>query len=179
MDELLIDRLRAGDRQAADTLVESYFDDLYRFFRHLTRDPHEAEDLAQQTLLRALHGIKGFDGRSRLRTWLHGIAYREFLNWQRGRRILLALDPRRPHVETGFEAFADRERLLDAIGRLSTKLRTVFLMAEVQELALEEVAAALVLPIGTVKSRLHEARHRLRQMLADPELETAHASETV
>lgn len=177
MDELLIDRLRRGDRHAADALVERHLDDLYRFLRHLTRHAQEAEDLAQRTLLRALRGIGGFDGQSSLRTWLHRIAYREFLNWRRGRRLVVALDPRRPHVDPGYDAFESRERLVDAIGRLSPKVGAAFLLVEVQELTIEEAAQALRVPAGTIKSRLDQARHRLRRLLAEPAPENAHAPE--
>ena len=170
MESILIDRLRRGDPDAAQTLVDQWLDDVYRFLRHLTRNSQEAEDLALQTMLRAVRGAARFDGRSGIRTWLHAIAYREFLVWRRGRRLLLALDPRRGHVEKAYDAVLDRERLLQAIGRLSPKLSAAFLLVEIQELAHDEAADVLQTPIGTVKSRVHEARRRLRVLLEESDL---------
>ncbi|CAN5683269.1 sigma-70 family RNA polymerase sigma factor [soil metagenome] len=165
-------------RPSPDRLVEEYFDDLYRFLRGLTRHAEDAEDLAQRTMVRAYRALDRYDGRAGMRTWLHGIAYREFLNWYRGRRLLLALDPRRGALDAGFEALLDRERLRAAIGRLSPKLGAAFVLVEVQGLSLEEAAEVLGVPIGTVKSRLHQARAGLRPLLEDSHLDAYHAPET-
>jgi RNA polymerase sigma-70 factor (ECF subfamily) len=150
-----------------DELVEQFYDDLFRFLRHLTRHTQEAEDLAQATLVRAVKNLKSYDGRASVRTWLHAIAYREFLNWRRGRRLLLALDPRSPQRELGFEQVQDKEVLLQALERLGPKLSATFLLVEVQELSHAQAAEALQVPVGTVKSRLHEARTRLQRLLSD------------
>jgi RNA polymerase sigma-70 factor, ECF subfamily len=166
-------------RPSADRLVEDHYDDLYRFLRGLTRHSQEAEDLAQRALVRAFRALDRFDGRSSLRTWLHGIAYREFLNWRRGRRLLLALDPRRGSRDAGFEAVLDRERLLAAIARLSPKIGAAFVLVEVQGMSYDEAALAMDVPAGTVKSRLHEARLRLRGLLDEIPLENPHVPEAL
>jgi RNA polymerase sigma-70 factor, ECF subfamily len=158
-----------------DRLVEDHFDDLYRFLRGLTRHTQDAEDLAQRALIRAFRSSGTFDGRSSLRTWLHGIAYREFLNWRRARRMWVALDPRRGRADAAVDAMLDRERLRAALARLSPKTSAAFVLVEVQELSHEEAAAVLGVPVGTVKSRLHEARARLRQLLGET---SPHESET-
>ena len=179
MDDLLLDRLRAGDPQAADALVDRWFDDVYRFLRHLTRHAQEAEDLAQETLLRAMRGAGKFDSRAGLRTWLHAIAYREFLAWRRGRRLLVALDPRRGSADPRFDALLDRERLLAALGRLSPKVAAAFLLVEVQELTYDEAATVLNVPVGTVRSRLYEARQRLRVLLTESTPEMNHVTDSL
>ncbi len=165
------------ERPNADRLVEDHFDDLYRFLRGLTRHTQDAEDLAQRTLVRAFRSYGSFDGRSSLRTWLHGVAYREFLNWRRGRRLFAALDPRQGGPDARLEATLDRERLRGAIGSLSPKLGAAFALVDVQELSLEEAATILKIPVGTVKSRLHEARTRLRGLLAEPQMENPYVPE--
>ncbi|RYG35444.1 RNA polymerase sigma factor [bacterium] len=166
-------------RPSPDRLVEDHFDDLYRFLRGLTRHVQDAEDLAQRTLVRAYRSLHTFDGRASLRTWLHGIAYREFLNWHRGRRLIVALDPRRGQTDARLDALLDRERLRAAIARLTPKVGAAFVLVEVQELSLDEAATALGIPAGTVKSRLFEARASLRQTLENPRLENSHASEAL
>ncbi|RYG44762.1 sigma-70 family RNA polymerase sigma factor, partial [bacterium] len=166
-------------RPSPERLVEDHYDDLYRFLRGLTRHVQDAEDLAQRTLVRAYRALDTFDGRAGLRTWLHGIAYREFLNWHRGRRLFVALDPRRGRTDAGFDALLDRERLRAAIARLSPKVGAAFVLVEVQELSLAEAATALGVPVGTVKSRLFEARAALRGFLDDSRMETAHVPETL
>jgi RNA polymerase sigma-70 factor, ECF subfamily len=151
----------------ADPAVHAYLDDIYRFLRQLTGHQQDAEDLTQQTLLRALRGVGRFKGDSTVRTWLHRIAYREYLNWSRGRRIWLALDPRRHSIAPDAEAIVSREVIRASVDRLSPKLRAAFLLVEVQELGLSEAATVLGIPEGTVKSRLYEARVQLRQILGD------------
>jgi RNA polymerase sigma-70 factor (ECF subfamily) len=164
-------------RPSPDSLVEDHYDDLYRFLRGLTRHVEDAEDLATRTLLRAYRALDRFDGRASLRTWLHGIAYREFLNWRRGRRFLAALDQTRGRTDAQFDALLDRERLRAAIVRLSPKRGAVFALVEVQGMTHEEAGLALNVPPGTVKSRLYEARVHLRQLLDEPITEKNHVPE--
>lgn len=165
-------------RPSADRLVDDHYDDLYRFLRGLTRHTEEAEDLAQRTLVRAYRALDQFDGRAGMRTWLHGIAYREFLNWRRGRRLFSVLDPSRGRTDVQTDTLLDRERLRAAIMRLSPKTGAVFVLVEVQGMSHEEAGSALGVPAGAVKSRLYEARSRLRQLLDEATTEKNHVPKT-
>lgn len=176
-DARLVERLLAKEPHAEAVFVERYFDDLYRFLRHLTRHAQESEDLAQQTLLRAVRNLGSFDGRSSLRTWLHRIAYREFLNWRRGRRLWVALNPHHRSHDRAFDQAEDKEVLIACIAKLTPTLAATFLLVEVQELTLEEAARVLDAPIGTIKSRVHEARAKLRQLLGSTYGDIQHAQE--
>lgn len=167
-DERSIEALRRGDREALDALVTRLYPDVYRFLRHLTRHRQEAEDLAQQTFLRALSRLESYEGRASLRSWILAVAYREFLRWRR-RRLWLPLVADRPALDDPFGELAEAEALLTAIGRLPEGLRVTFLLFHVEEVPVAEIALALDVPEGTVKSRLHAARTRLRQILGDEE----------
>ena len=82
--------IHESDARALDRLVEEHHSALYRFLSQLTRNQHDAEDLTQQTLVRAIVGAAKFDGRASLRAWLLGIAFHEFTNHRR-RRIFLPI----------------------------------------------------------------------------------------
>ncbi|HVT13809.1 MAG TPA: RNA polymerase sigma factor [Fimbriimonadaceae bacterium] len=167
MDELeLAKRVSAGDHQAIDQLVETHYASIYRFLRHLTRHVDDAEDLAQQTLIRALRGAERFDGRAKLRPWLLGIAFREFTKWRR-RRLWLPLTADRPKPGDDYQRLLEADALLDALGQLPEGFRATFLMHYVEGLSLREVAESLAIPEGTVKSRLHAARAQLSSLLEE------------
>lgn len=165
-DPEFIKRLRRRERDALDELVTRHHADVYRFLRHLTRHPQEAEDLAQATLLRALERLDLYGGKAPLRSWLLGVAYREFTGWRR-RRLWLPLLGDRPAPGDPYGDLAEAEALLDAIARLPDALRATFLLHHVEEVPVAEIAATLAVPEGTVKSRLHAARARLRFLLGE------------
>lgn len=167
-DPEFIERLKRRERSAMDEAALRHHADVYRFLRHLTRHVQEAEDLAQLTFLRAFARIDTYAGKAPLRSWLLGIAYREFTGWRR-RRLWLPLLGDRPAPKNAYDDLAEAEALLDAIGRLPDALRATFLLFHVEEVPLAEIAATLAIPEGTVKSRLHAARARLRQTLRNEE----------
>ena len=167
MDELeLAKRLADSDPAAIDRLVDLHHASIYRFLRHLTRHVEDAEDLAQQTLMRALKGAGRFDGRGSMRAWLLGVAFHEFTRWRR-RRLWLPLVADRPQPGNDYDRLLEADALLDAIGRLPDGVRGTFLMHYVEELPVAEIAAGLGIPEGTVKSRLHTARSRLSTLLEE------------
>lgn len=168
MDDLeLARRIESRDPVALELLVERHHVPVYRFLRHMTRRNEDAEDLAQATFLRAISAAHRYDGRAPLRTWLYAIAYREYGRFRR-RKLWLPLLSDRPAADR-FGKIHEGEALLGALARLPEGLRTAFLLHYVEELPLAEVAAALGIPQGTVKSRLHAARARLRTLLGEEE----------
>ena len=162
------------DRQALQHL-----DALYNFAMYLTRNPPEADDLVQETYLRAFRFAHRFQAGTHLRAWLFQILRNTFLTFYRirEREAPLAEDGvpdwdvpmfHDAPDETGdaLEAHTDLER---AMRRLPEEFRTVLLLAEVEGFPLDEVARVMACPVGTVKSRIFRAKERLRALLRDYE----------
>lgn len=152
---------------------------LYNFAMYLTRKPSEADDLIQETYLRAFRFEHRFQPGTHLRAWLFQILRNTFLTFYRLR------EREAPIAEDGvpdwdvpmfhdapdddgraMEAHTDLER---AMRRLPEEFRSVLLMAEVEGMPLEEVARVMACPVGTVKSRIFRAKERLRVLLRDYE----------
>lgn len=160
-------------------LALSHLDALYNFAVYLTRNPAEAEDLVQETYLRAFRFSHRFQPGTHLRAWLFQILRNTFLTFYRLRERELPLaedgvpdwDAPMFHEAPAedpsvLEAHTDLER---AMRRLPDEFRTVLLLAEVEGLPLEEVAQIMACPVGTVKSRIFRAKERLRVILRDYE----------
>jgi RNA polymerase sigma-70 factor (ECF subfamily) len=140
---------------------------LRRYARGLLRDAEAADDLVQETLLRALRGRAGFTRPDNLRAWLFTI----LLNIRRNELRSLARRPRivplddmlaPPGRDGAQEPSAELRRVLAALAELSEELREALLLVAVEGLSYRETAEVLAVPIGTVMSRLHRARKRLR-----------------
>lgn len=184
-ERAFIERLRAGDQVACAQCVADHSDGLYRMVLRMMRDPQEAEDVLQETLLNAFKGIAHFDGRSSLKTWLYRIAYNTALMKLRGAKphrvsVEDALEaeelgeilPEALHdwcclPERDFESNDAREHLEMAIRALPENLRVVFVMRELEGLSTIETANALGVSEQVVKVRLHRARLALRDRLSD------------
>lgn len=153
---------------------------LLRVARSLTGNPHDAEDLVQDTVIRAFRGMARFDG-VHPRAWLLTIVRNANINRHRRRRPALLHDatdlpdaadrhnPASPSAEDDAIVHAAPEWLPGALARLSPRHAEVIALVDVDGLTYDEAAAALGIPVGTVMSRLHRARHRMRAHLArDP-----------
>ena len=157
------------------TLV--HLDALYNFAMYLSKRPADAEDLVQETYLRAFRFSHRFQPGTHLRAWLFQILRNTFLTFYRVReREAPVAEDGVPEWDapmfhdapeddgTAMEAHTDLER---AMRRLPEEFRTVLLLAEVEGLPLEEVARVMACPVGTVKSRIFRAKERLRGLLRD------------
>jgi RNA polymerase sigma-70 factor (ECF subfamily) len=160
-----LDKLRKRDAEALNIWVHRNYDGIYRLLRHLTRDTETAEDLAQQTFIKAIQALPSYRGEASHKTWLSRIAFREYIAWRRKRRIFLPLEMLSPKVDPNFASVEDGEALLSALHTLPAALREAFLLFEVQQMSIEEIAEVTSSPVGTVKSRLHHARTRLQTSL--------------
>ncbi len=183
-----IERLRAGEAAAFNRLVEERSGDIYALLLRLTEDPEEARDLTQETFLQAFRYVAQFRGDSDLRTWLYRIAVNQARNrwrwWRRRRRdSTVSLDAPDAAGEGSTplasrlsdpgasdpeqQALArERERmLLRALQSLSRTYREVVVLRDIEGLSYEEVAQALDISVGTVKSRLSRGRTELRKRL--------------
>ena len=155
----------------------AHLDALHNFAMYLSKRPADAEDLVQETYLRAFRFSHRFQPGTHLRAWLFQILRNTFLTFYRVRERETPVaedgvpewDPPMFHDAPeddgiAMDAHTDLER---AMRRLPEEFRTVLLLAEVEGLPLEEVARVMVCPVGTVKSRIFRAKERLRGLLRD------------
>ncbi|HEY3782465.1 MAG TPA: sigma-70 family RNA polymerase sigma factor [Fimbriimonadaceae bacterium] len=178
----LVERCRNQDAEAFGKIVDAYQHRVFGFVRRMVSDQDEAADVSQEVFIRAYQGMVRFDGRSSLRTWLFRIAYNLCID--RSRKI------DRTPMETRIEAVAEDEQPMEfpdarwdpetmlmtdelvsmvdaALESMSEKLRSVLLLHDKEDMAYDEIAQTLNLPIGTVKSRLFLARNHLQQALSE------------
>ncbi len=178
MDEgALVTRAQGGDREAYGQLAEAARPAVYAVAWRMTHDKETAMDVTQEALLRGWRSLKKFKGGSKLSTWLVRIAVNVVLNMQRSkRRKPLALageaigslaDPSERRPEDAASAGELRVAFARALDELPESLRAAVVLREVEGASYKEIATALDIPIGTVMSRLHNARKRLREALAD------------
>lgn len=173
-DQELMSRAKEGDARAFGQLVRSHQRRVYRVALHLLRDSAEAEDVTQDTFVRAYAAIARFDGRSQPYTWFYRIAVNLSLNRLRSRKrqrsVTTEDDPRLQHVDSHPDGAPERtaaERqlaraLCQAIDSLSDTLRTTLILVAIDGLPHGEVATILGCPEGTVAWRVHEARRKIR-----------------
>ncbi|GBC94114.1 ECF RNA polymerase sigma factor SigW [bacterium HR15] len=179
----LIARAQAQDDTAFDQIVRLYADRIYNYVRRMVGNPQDAEDITQEVFIRAYQGLSQFDGRASFSTWLFRIATNLCIDHKRRQSRRVQTVPYH-HDDTDEEEgdweFPDTsqpsalEQLLTkelhevverAIEALSPKLKTVLLLYDVEGLSYEQIADALGIPMGTVKSRLFAAREQIRKQV--------------
>ncbi|HVL39713.1 MAG TPA: sigma-70 family RNA polymerase sigma factor [Fimbriimonadaceae bacterium] len=176
----LVERCRRQDMEAFGKIVDAYQNRVFGFVRRMVGDPDESADIAQEVFIRAFQSFRRFDGRSSLRTWLFRIAYNLCVDRARraGRTATeIRLDARIEDDEPleisdtrwspeGLALDAELAQAVEeAVASMSEKLRSVLLLHDREDMQYEEIAQALDLPIGTVKSRLFLARAHLQKAL--------------
>ena len=181
-DQLLVERVQAGERQAFDLLVAKYQRRLMRLVSRIVHDPAEAEDVVQETFINAYRAIRHFRGDSAFYTWLYRIGINTAKN-------CLASQSRRTPTSTENDAeqaevFDSGEQLRDintpesvlasqqiahtvnaAMDALPLDLRTAIVLREIEGLSYEEIADIMSCPVGTVRSRIFRARELIAQKL--------------
>lgn len=178
--ETELTRLRSGDVEAVAALMERYQHRLYRYLLRLVRQPATAEDLFQQTWLRVMERIRSYDPRRSFEGWLFALAHNLAIDFLRRHRMESLDDPlpsgdSRSEMLEGsgpgaLEQLLSQERagwLADSVAGLPVVFREVLTLRFEEEMRLEEIAAVLTLPLGTVKTRLHRALKHLRQSLEE------------
>ncbi len=181
-DVALVARARVGDARAFSDLVSRYDRKIFRLARHITNSDEDAEDVLQETFLKAYEHLDGFQGNAKFYTWLVRIAVNESLMKLRKRKSDRTVSLDEP-AENGDEPMVreiavwdgnpeqqysseELRSILDkAIANLKPTFRTVFLLRDVEDLSTEETAAALDISVPAVKSRLLRARLELRERL--------------
>lgn len=170
-DDSFIRRLKELQPAAFETLVDQYEGTLYRFFFYDHRDHHVAQEQAAETftqLVRSLHSMRG--GPEQLNAFVFGIARNvQRRRWRVRRKPHLPIDfansvsDPAPTPITQAAAHEQLELIMQALSKLEQPLRSVMLLRFVEEYSLDEVANALDMPVGTVKSHIHRGRARLKQ----------------
>ncbi|WP_217169034.1 sigma-70 family RNA polymerase sigma factor [Streptomyces sp. AC512_CC834] len=167
---------RGGDPEAVESFVRALHRDVRRFVTHLSADPQSADDLAQDTFLRALGSLHRFEGRSSARTWLLAIARRAVIDSYRhasARPRLLGTDDWEAAAEgarePGLPGFDDGVALTELLDALPDDRRDAFVLTQLVGLPYAEAAELIGCPVGTVRSRVARARAALIQSLRDAE----------
>jgi RNA polymerase sigma-70 factor (ECF subfamily) len=182
-DRELVDVAREGDAVAFGQLVRRHQQRIHRLALHMLRDRAAAEDVTQETFIRAYQALSRFDGRSEPYTWFYRIAVNLSLNMIRSRKTARATsdadDPRleammsekRPSAMADPAGDASRKQvyaaLCSGIDALSDTLRTTLILVCIDGRSHEEAAQILGAPEGTIAWRVHEARRKLREHMQD------------
>jgi RNA polymerase sigma-70 factor (ECF subfamily) len=190
-DQLLVERVQAGDRRAFDLLVAKYQRRLMRVVLRLVHDHAEAEDVVQETFIKAFRSLRHFRGQSAFYSWLYRIGINTAKSYliRQGRRA-----PSSTGVGTeDAEVFDNADDLRDlntpelaleskqiaysvnsAVEALPLQLKTVMVLREIEGMSYEEIAEVMACPIGTVRSRIFRAREIIAEKLR-PMLDLPHA----
>jgi RNA polymerase sigma-70 factor, ECF subfamily len=179
-DREAVRQVQAGDREAFEPLVEKYKRKVFRLAYQVLRDQEEALDVAQEAFVKAFRALPAFKGDSAFYTWLFRITMNVALDRKRQRttrvkslgaedvppeeweRTAVSTDPDPEDVAAGAER---RERIRKGLDSLSEHHRTIIILSDIEGLQYREIAEVLGIPMGTVMSRLHHARKRLRDAL--------------
>jgi len=189
-DQLLVDRVREGDKQAFDLLVAKYQRRLMRLLSRIVHDPAEAEDVVQETFIKAYRALRHFRGDSAFYTWLYRIAVNTAIKHRSRHRNDTALSLSAEDLNGGLEALhspadadpaqggdpfraahrREREALIRrAVSALPEKQRAVVVLHYFEGLSCEEISRVVDCSVGTVWSRLHYACKRLKGVLETAE----------
>jgi RNA polymerase sigma-70 factor (ECF subfamily) len=179
-DREAVRRVQAGDTEAFEPLVEKYKRKVFRLAYQVLRDQEEALDTAQEAFVKAFRALPAFKGDSAFYTWLFRITMNVALDRKRQRstrtkslgaedvppeeweRTATSTDPDPEDVATSVER---RERIRKGLDSLSEHHRAIIILSDIEGLQYREIAEVLGIPMGTVMSRLHHARKRLREVL--------------
>jgi len=185
-----VDLARQGDRDAFGRLVQRHQRRVYSAALHILGNHSDADDVTQDSFVRAYRGLATFDGRADFFTWLYRITVNTALNALRsgkrggalthksgteaahvgGRPEALGVDPQEAKSPAHkAQQAAEVTRVLEAVAALSPSLRVTLVLATIEELPHRQIAEILEIPEGTVAWRVNEARRLLRQRLLQPE----------
>jgi len=164
----LVERCRRGDEGAFQELVDRYKDLVFALIARTVQDRSRAEDLAQDVFLRIHRGLPYFRGEARLSTWIYRIVANVCVQDHARPAVALAFDPVIVDPSVPDRQFGDlelRDRLEKAIARLPANYRLLVAAHYLRGVQYEELAEALQLPLGTVKTQLYRAKQQLRRLL--------------
>lgn len=184
-DEELVEQCRKGEFAAFGEFVERYQDRLFNALLRMVNNYDDAQELAQETFMRALQGIGKFRGGSGFYTWLFRIGMNQAINFHRRRRtvkftslqsgseqlgeqaegLLHLIESRTQSPVSRAQVYEEHQRVLEAMDKLEPAARAVVVLRDIEDFDYSEIAAILEIPVGTVKSRLARARMSIRERL--------------
>ncbi|HKW98662.1 MAG TPA: sigma-70 family RNA polymerase sigma factor [Bryobacteraceae bacterium] len=180
-DEQLVERLRAGEEAAYETLLARFQQPAYNLAFRLLNDSDDASDAVQEVFLKVFRNVRHFRRQSSLKTWIYRITVNEAHNrrrWffrHRSREVGLDHEPEESRTRevpdsarSPFDCAFDREKQVmieAALGRINPLFREVVVLRDIEDLSYEEIAEILQISLGTVKSRIMRGREALRQEL--------------
>ena len=181
-DRELMARLARGDKDALAPLVERHYRRLYRIALGYLRQREDALDVVQEAFVKVFQAASRWDGSADAGPWLSRVTVNLSIDrWRRNKRRGQTFSPlaegdhfevladTRPAPDSGVASRESGERLRAALGELPERQRAVVVLRHYQELSLEEIATTLGMSLGTVKSSLHRALHRMRASLTEAE----------
>ena len=172
----ILSRDRRTDAESFEAQAIPMFASLYNFAHWLTRNREEAEDLVQETYLKALKGFVSFQQGTNFRAWMYRILRNTFLTSRSGLSVKMTVPLDREEEAVGLPtdtpeavllARADQQMVQGALERLPVEFREVILLCDMEEMSYQEIADIVGIPIGTVMSRLSRARKLMRELLAE------------
>lgn len=169
---LWIRQIAEGDKQALGELYRAYERPVYRFIVSRLNDPHEARDILHEVFMDIWRVAASFEGRSQVRTWIFGIAYRKVIDVHRKRARVTLTDevPETGDVQdaadAGYAARQEAEHVRYCVQALSDDHRSAISLAFYEDMTCAEIARILGVPEGTIKSRLHHAKKLLLHCLS-------------
>jgi RNA polymerase sigma-70 factor, ECF subfamily len=182
-DAAAVERCRKGDIAAFEPLVEKYRQRVWRLAYNVLRDREEAWDVAQEAFIRAYQALPAFRGQSAFYTWLFRIVMNVASDRARSRaargrafgtervpeeewdRVMVDKPAGEQAPDEAAASAQDRARIMQALATLSPQHRDIIMLSDIEGLSYKEIADVLEIPMGTVMSRLHNARRRLRSAL--------------
>ena len=182
-EKKVINRLKKKEERAFVLLVRRFQARLFSIAYAMTLDSEESRDIVQEVFLKVFRSMDRFKGDARLSTWLHRITVNECLNWRRRWRIRRRSQHRpltdesddpaavnltdKEDPESRLRVKEIRDRYLATLQALPEKTRAVFVLKELEGMSYEQIGATLGLKRGTVASRIHNARRKLKKSLQD------------
>lgn len=175
VEQLPVQRARAGDPDAWDALFRRYQLPLYAYVQELVRDEQGSLDIVQETFIAAARHIGSLRSDAKFGSWLFGIAHQKVLQrWRRPDRstpldqaAVDALAGSDPSPADAVVRREDEEEFMQQLDQLPEAQRNVLLLHFLEDFSLEEIAGITGVPVGTVKSRMHHAKRALRDLMTE------------
>ncbi|MCL4196608.1 MAG: sigma-70 family RNA polymerase sigma factor [Phycisphaerales bacterium] len=186
-EQRLIASAKVGDADAVAALIRAHQESLYAFMLRMSGRPEMAEDVVQEAFVRVLKNLDRFDPRYRFSTWLFTIAKRLYVNWMQKFQPLAESDivngwshsgasPEHDAVVLETKATA-RRAVAAGLSSLGETQREIVLLFHQQDWSISEISLYLSMPEGTIKSHLHRARRKMREVIEEARLYRDEAAE--
>ncbi len=165
----IISRARLGDRAAQGQLIETYYNDVYKFLVRRTGDPFVAQDLTQDTFIKFTHSLPYYRDKGKIKSYIFTIALNCARDYFRAAETTPAADENaygeEMSAETVFELSQRAERVKNAVDALPETQKDAILLRYYHDMKISEIASVLSVPASTVKTRLHRAKKFLSKTL--------------